>query len=52
MSEQLVSGVCDPCFQAVGDVFKQSLQSKFEVGASLAIEYRGEMLVDLWGGYI
>jgi len=51
MSEQLVSGVCDPCFQAVGDVFKHSLQTKFEVGASLAIEYRGEMLVDLWGGY-
>ena len=51
MSEQLVSGYCDPCFQAVGDVFKQSLQSKFEVGASLAIEYRGEMLVNMWGGY-
>ena len=51
MSSDLVSGFCEPRFQKVRDLFTQSVESGYEVGATLAVEYRGEMVINLWGGY-
>ena len=51
MSERIVSGYCDPKFAAIEDEFSKAIQSGFDTGASVAIEYQGEMVVNLWGGY-
>mgnify|MGYP000031647740 FL=1 len=47
----LVSGYCDPKFQAVKDAFTENLQSRNEIGASVSIVHKGKTIVDLWGGY-
>ena len=47
----MIKGYCDPKFQKVYDIFLDAITSGFETGASLAIEYQGEMIVNLWGGY-
>jgi len=46
-----ICGHCDPRFDKVAKIFSSAIESGFEVGASLAIEYQGEMVVDLWGGH-
>jgi CubicO group peptidase (beta-lactamase class C family) len=51
MVSHVVSGFCDPCFSKIEAVFRHSIESQFEVGASVAIEYEGRLVVDLWGGY-
>ena len=51
MSTELIFGYCDPRFEQVADVLRHSLESKFEVGASFAVEIEGEMVMDLWGGH-
>ena len=51
MPTQVISGYCDPRFEQVADVLRHSLESKFEVGASFAVEIEGEMVMDLWGGH-
>jgi len=51
MSTELTFGYCDPRFEQVADVLRHSLESKFEVGASFAVEIEGEMVMDLWGGH-
>ena len=48
----MISGYCDPRFEKVGEAFSTSLREEYEVGASVAIEYQGEMVVNLWGGYL
>ena len=51
MSTELIFGYCDPRFEQVADVLRHSLESKFEVGASFAVEIESEMVMDLWGGH-
>ena len=51
MAEELISGYCDPRFEPVAEVFRASLSSKFEVGASFAVEHMGRTVIDLWGGH-
>lgn len=51
MSSKLVSGYCDPRFSGVADVFAAALESGYEVGATMAVEYLGERIIDLYGGY-
>ena len=51
MSNLLVAGYCDPRFQAVREQFSKALVSGFDTGASVAVEYQGEMVVNLWGGF-
>ena len=45
------SGYCDPAFAKIGDVFTKAIESEFELGASLAIEHKGKMVVDMFGGH-
>jgi len=47
-----IHGTCDPRFQAVRDTFEANFKSGLDVGASVAITYEGEFVVDLWGGHL
>jgi len=47
-----VQGTCEPRFAAVREVFAQKLESKQEVGAAIAFALEGELVVDLWGGFV
>ena len=46
----MVSGYCDKKFEEAREVFSKSISSGFELGAAIAIEIEGEMVLDLWGG--
>ena len=45
-----VHGTCDERFGEVRDALAESL-AKDDVGASVAVAVRGELVADLWGGY-
>lgn len=45
-----VHGTCDPAFAKVREALEQNLRERGEVGAGVAIEVDGEIVVDLWGG--
>ena len=47
-----ISGKCEEQFSAVSDAFRANLESGEDVGASVAVTVDGEMVVDLWGGYL
>jgi len=44
------SGVVSSGFEAVRDAFVENFESRHELGAAVCIYYRGEKVVDLWGG--
>jgi len=46
-----VSGYCDPAFTKIGDVFTKAIESEYELGASLAIEYKGKTVLNMFGGH-
>src|SRR6516162_10602433 len=46
-----VNGFCDRRFKQLEDVLEGNLASGEELGASLAIDIDGELVVDLWGGW-
>ena len=46
-----VKGYCRPDFIEIQNIFSDSITSGHETGASIAIEHKGEMIVDLYGGY-
>jgi CubicO group peptidase (beta-lactamase class C family) len=46
----IVSGYCAPSYAALRDVFIHNFVDREELGASLCIIVRGEVVVDLWGG--
>ena len=46
-----VAGYCDPKFKKIESIFSEAINSGHELGASVAIEYEGEMVVNLFGGH-
>jgi len=50
--EAPVEGDCHPDFAEVRAAFTENFASGEEIGASVALIRRGEVLVDLWGGYL
>ena len=42
-----VGGYCDPKFKKIESIFSEAIQTGHELGASLAIEHEGEMVVNL-----
>ena len=46
-----VSGYCDPAFTKIGNVFTKAIESEYELGASLAIEYKGKTVLNMFGGH-
>ncbi|MDZ7686678.1 MAG: serine hydrolase domain-containing protein [Gammaproteobacteria bacterium] len=47
----LVSGTCDPAFEAVKDAFIGNFTERGDIGASVAVVIDGKPVVDLWGGW-
>jgi CubicO group peptidase (beta-lactamase class C family) len=48
----MISGECDPAFDAVRDAFAENFTAGLELGASLAVSVDGRNVVDLWGGHL
>lgn len=47
-----ITGFCDRRFERVLRAFRENFQTGTEVGAAVSIYYEGQMVVDLWGGYV
>lgn len=47
----MIHGSVAPGFEEVEAEFKRNFAGRGELGAACAIYYRGEKVVDLWGGY-
>lgn len=50
--EVLIDGDVAPGFESVREAFLENFTSKGEVGAAVQIIHRGEVVVDLWGGWV
>lgn len=46
----IVAGSCEDRFQMVRAEFEKNFADRGEIGASLAIYFEGQLVVDLWGG--
>ncbi|XP_061181860.1 BAI1-associated protein 3-like [Saccostrea echinata] len=46
-----MGGYVHPAFQKVYNVFKKNIETNKEKGACFSAYYKGELVVDLWGGY-
>lgn len=46
-----VHGTVKPGFEPVSEAFVSNFNDGFEVGASVAVIYKGEMVVDIWSGH-
>jgi CubicO group peptidase (beta-lactamase class C family) len=46
-----INGFCHRRFWPLRQAFKANFKDGLELGASLALSYRGKMVVDLWGGH-
>ena len=53
MSDQptALGGTCSGRFDPLRELFKAKLDSGEDLGASMAVNLDGEMVVDLWGGW-
>ena len=47
-----IDGTCDDRFGALREEFDKALDSGEEVGASIVVDVDGDIVVDLWGGYL
>jgi CubicO group peptidase (beta-lactamase class C family) len=47
----IVQGYTTDNFSSLRDVLEQQLNSGEDVGASIAVILRGELVADIWGGY-
>jgi CubicO group peptidase (beta-lactamase class C family) len=47
----MIHGYISPGFERVFDVFARNFREGREIGASVAIYYKGEKVVDLWAGH-
>jgi CubicO group peptidase (beta-lactamase class C family) len=45
-----ISGFVKPGFEAVRDAFAENFTRRGELGAACCVYYRGEKIIDLWGG--
>ncbi len=48
----VVSGACDARFERVREAFARNFAESGELGASVAVALQGEVVVDLWAGYV
>ncbi len=46
-----LGGTCSAQFDPLRELFVAKLESGEDLGASLAVDLDGEMVVDLWGGW-
>ena len=48
----VVQGHCDPRFEKVKATLQANLDSGADVGASVAVTYKDELVVDVFGGHL
>ena len=46
-----IQGTCAGRFEPMRDIMSKNIDAGLDVGASVAVVHRGEMVVDLWGGW-
>ena len=46
-----IHGTCDDRFTELKRILSNNIDSGDDVGASVAVVWNGEMVVDLWGGH-
>lgn len=46
-----VDGYCHPAFKHVADVFRKNVESGKEPGGAFAVYHKGQLVIDMWGGY-
>ena len=51
INESMIHGFVEPGFEEVKEEFINNFKKGEEVGAACAAYYKGEKIVDLWGGY-
>ena len=49
--DNLIHGFVAPGWESVKKEFVQNFRCRGELGAAVCIIYKGEKVVDLWGGY-
>lgn len=47
-----IEGTCDERFSALGDLLAASIDSGGDLGASVAVTIDGELVADIWGGWV
>lgn len=47
-----IHGTIDPRFAAMGDILSSNIDSGADVGASAAVVLDGDLVVDIWGGWV
>lgn len=47
-----VHGTCDPRFEKMREILSANIDAGEDVGASVAVVHKGEMVVDIWGGWV
>ena len=50
VSDSEVHGYVEPGFEPVRDAFTENFRRRHELGAACSVYYKGEKVVDLWGG--
>jgi CubicO group peptidase (beta-lactamase class C family) len=46
-----IKGICEPRFNRVREVFEENFKIRGDLGAAVCVYYRGEKVVDFWGGW-
>ncbi len=49
---ETLEGTTDPRFQPLVDILERQLDNGYDLGASLAVSVDGELVTDVWGGWI
>ena len=47
----MINGTFQPQFQKIYDIFSDSIESGYELGGGISIDYNGKNVVNLWGGH-
>jgi len=47
----MIKGHCDDRFLQLKEILDNQLKSNFELGASVAVEWQGKEVVNLYGGF-
>jgi CubicO group peptidase (beta-lactamase class C family) len=48
---EIIHGHCDPRFDKLREALAEAVTTDEELGAAIAVDIDGEMVVDIWGGY-
>ena len=47
----MIKGYCDDRFLKIKSILSNQINSGYELGCSVAVEYKGEEVINLYGGY-